>query len=458
MIRTAASLLAPHRARPGVGCPLRRLASAPPSAWPRSCDVLVVGGGAVGSSSAYHLKQRAGGELSVAVLEPDPAYTKASTVLSCGNIRQQFSVAENIQLSMSSFKFLSRASELLAVDSQEPPDVGFIPCGYLFLATPEGLEQMKENYELQTSLGAEVAWLWPRQLRQRYPWLAFGKNVAAGVVGTNNEGRFDPWTLLLGLRRKAESLGAVYLPARLTGLQYRPQEHDGRDTAAPDAAPARTLTTAMVRLRDGEEREISFSTLVVAAGAWSGEVGRLAGLGTGEGALATPIPVEPRKRYFYHVHAPDGPWEGCPVFNDYTGMTFMPDPRPQHFVAGRSPREEEEPDAGDLEVDYDFFDTHVWPLMAERSPSFGNLKVKSAWAGYYDYNTLDQNLIIGFHPVYTNMCLATGMSGHGIQQSPAIGRAVMECVADGRSHSINLDRFGFGRILNRQPLKEKLVM
>lgn len=82
-----------------------------------------------------------------------------------------------------------------------------------------------------------------------------------------------------------------------------------------------------------------------------------------------------RKRYNYHVHAPNGPWKGCPVFNDYTGMNFMPDRRPQYFVAGRSPREEEEPDTRDLEVDYSFFDTHVWPLMVERSPSFGNLKV-----------------------------------------------------------------------------------
>ncbi|XP_045117784.1 FAD-dependent oxidoreductase domain-containing protein 1-like [Portunus trituberculatus] len=454
MIRTLGSFSVVQRAWAGVWRASRCLATGCSSAWPRSCDVLVVGGGAVGSSSAYHLKHRAGRDLSVVVLEQDSTYEKASTVLSLGNIRQQFSVAENTLLSLYGASFLRRAPELLAVEGQDPVDLRFFPRGYLFLATPEGLKQMEENYKQQTSLGAEVAWLWPDQLRKVYPWFTFKDNVVAGVLGTNNEGWFDPWSLLLGMRRKAESLGALYLPAKLTGLQYRQEEP--RQTTA---VPTRSLTTAQVRLKSGEEREISFSTLVVAAGGWSGEVGRLAGLGTGEGVLATPIPVEPRKRFIYCAHAPDGPWEGCPVFNDYTGMYFRPDTtRPQYFFCGRSPLEEEEPDPTDLSVDYSFFDTHLWPQMVERCPEFGNLKVKSAWAGYYDYNTLDQNLILGFHPVYTNMCIATGLSGHGIQQSPAVGRAVMECVVDGRSHSINLDRFSFDRILTRQPLKEKMVM
>lgn len=458
MIRTPALLLALRRTWPGPWCASNSLASACSSAWPRSCDVLVVGGGAVGSSTAYHLTQRAGKDLRVVVLEQDPTYERASTVLSLSNIRQQFSVAENTLLSMYSITFLHRVSELLAVKGEETPDVRFFPRGYLFLSPPESLKQMEENYKQQTSLGAKLAWLWPDQLRQWYPWLTFKDNIAAGVMGTHNEGWFDPWSLLLGMRRKAESLGATYLPAKLTSLQYRQHEPDGGDDATTDS-PTRSLTTAQMRLKNGDEHEITFSTLVVAAGAWSGEVGRLAGLGTGEGILATPIPVEPRKRFVYCVHAPEAPWEGCPVFNDYTGMYFRPDHcRPQYFFCGRSPREEEEPDASDLCVDYSFFDTHIWPLMVERCPGFENLKVKSAWAGYYDYNTLDQNLILGFHPIYTNMCIATGLSGHGVQQSPAVGRAVMEYVLDGRSHSINLDRFNFDRIIARKPLKENMVM
>ena len=85
-------------------------------------------------------------------------------------------------------------------------------------------------------------------------------------------------------------------------------------------------------------------------------------------------------------------------------------------------------------------------------------QLQSAWAGYYDYNTLDQNGIIGAHPVITNFVFATGFSGHGIQQSPAVGRAVSEIILDGRSHSIDLSRFSFQRIIDNLPLKEKNIV
>ena len=90
-----------------------------------------------------------------------------------------------------------------------------------------------------------------------------------------------------------------------------------------------------------------------------------------------PFPCLLRKRYVYCVHAPEAPWEGCPIFNDYTGMYFKPDLRQQYFFCSRGPLEEEEPDVSDLSVDYSYFDTHVWPLMVERCPAFGNLKVRS---------------------------------------------------------------------------------
>ncbi|XP_071529920.1 FAD-dependent oxidoreductase domain-containing protein 1-like [Panulirus ornatus] len=422
-------------------------------AWPNACDVLVVGGGAVGSSVAYHLKERAREDLSVIVVEQDSTYKTASTVLSLGNIREQFSVAENIQLSMYSRRFLRQVPELLSVEGSDPVDVQFTPQGYLFVTHEEGLKQMQENFKLQTSLGAKVEWLWSRQLQQRFPWLRLGK-VVAGIIGDyGNEGFFDPWALLMGLRRKAEWLGARYLDGRVTDLIHRQQA-----TPATGHTPPRILTTAQITVRSGEKRDIQFSTLVVAAGAWSGALGRMAGLGCGTGFLATPIPVEPRKRNIFCVHAPHGPWKDCPIFNDYTGLYFRPDRSGQLYIIGMSPSEDKEPPADDLQVDYQFFDTDMWPILAERVPAFENLKVRSAWAGFYDYNTLDQNLIVGFHPVYKNMCLATGFSGHGIQQSPAVGRAVMEYILDGKSHSINLERFGFDRILANQPIKEMMVM
>ena len=85
-------------------------------------------------------------------------------------------------------------------------------------------------------------------------------------------------------------------------------------------------------------------------------------------------------------------------------------------------------------------------------------QVQSAWAGYYEYNTLDQNAIIGAHPVITNFILANGFSGHGVQQAPAAGRAVSEVILDGRTHSIDLSEFGFERIVENRPLVERNVV
>ena len=85
-------------------------------------------------------------------------------------------------------------------------------------------------------------------------------------------------------------------------------------------------------------------------------------------------------------------------------------------------------------------------------------QVQSGWSGFYEYNTLDQNAIIGAHPVITNYIFANGFSGHGIQMSPAVGRAVSEIVLDGRSHSIDLTKFSFQRILDNMPYGERMVI
>ena len=126
------------------------------------------------------------------------------------------------------------------------------------------------------------------------------------------------------------------------------------------------------------------------------------------------------------------------------------------------------------------FEEKIWPVLAERVPAFEALKVtpstscihiyvaacdgrylfqvQSAWAGHYDFNTLDQNGIIGPHPLIENFVFANGFSGHGIQQSPAVGRAVSEIIVDGHAHSIDLSMFSFERIVSNRPLMERNVV
>ncbi|XP_063589994.1 FAD-dependent oxidoreductase domain-containing protein 1-like [Penaeus indicus] len=423
--------------------------------WPSFCDVLVIGGGAVGSSVAYHLKERALRGLNVVVVEEDSTYKRASTVLSVGGIRQQFSVPENIQLSLYGMDFLRRSPELLAVEGMEPPDVQFNPSGYLTLASEAGVEQLKENFTVQIEMGAKVDFLSAQQLKRRYPWLNTD-GVEAGVIGLENEGWFDPWNFLFSLRRKAVSLGAEYVNGKVTGLEYH--SLDDMVTEVTGSSVLQNLNCAEITLPDGEKRNIRFSICVVAAGAWSGEVGRLVGIGKGTGIMGVPIPVEPRKRYVYCVHAPDGPGLDCPLLIDPNGTYFRREGLGGLYLCGQSPTDEHEPSIENLDVDYEFFESNVWPTIANRVSAFENLKLQSSWAGYYDYNCFDQNGIIGLHPIFTNMFIATGFSGHGIQQAAGVGRAVMESILHGEYHTINLERFGFERVLTNEPLFEQNIV
>lgn len=423
--------------------------------WPSFCDVLVIGGGAVGSSVAYHLKERALRGLNVVVVEEDSTYKRASTVLSVGGIRQQFSVPENIQLSLYGMDFLRRSPELLAVEGMDPPDVQFNPSGYLTLASEAGVEQLRENYSVQIGMGAKVDFLSAQQLKRRFPWLNTD-GVEAGVIGLENEGWFDPWNFLFSLRRKAVSLGTEYVNGKVTGLEHH--SLDDIITEVTGTSVLQNLNCAEITLPDGEKRNIRFSICVVAAGAWSGEVGRLVGIGKGTGIMGVPIPVEPRKRYVYCVHAPDGPGLDSPLLIDPNGTYFRREGLGGLYLCGQSPTDECEPSIENLDVDYDFFESNVWPTIANRVPSFENLKLQSSWAGYYDYNTFDQNGIIGLHPIFTNMFIATGFSGHGIQQAAGVGRAVMESILHGEYQTINLERFGFERVLTNEPLYEQNIV
>lgn len=173
-------------------------------------DVAIVGGGAIGSSSAYFLASRMHGQGKICVIECDPTYSKASTTLSVGSVRQQFSMAENIKMSQYGFQFLSEIEQHLAVDGCDPPDIQLHSQGYLFLASKEGEEKMKENHATQRELGCEVVLLSPSELSERFPWLNTD-GISLASLGIGREGWFDPWSLLNAYKRKASSLNVDYI-------------------------------------------------------------------------------------------------------------------------------------------------------------------------------------------------------------------------------------------------------
>jgi sarcosine oxidase len=389
-----------------------------------SCDVAIIGGGVIGSAIAYFLAGRTDFKGSIVVVEKDSTYETAATPRSAGGVRQQFSTPENIRMSMFGAAFIKEVGEHLTVDG-EVVELPFVEWGYLFLATATGFETLRTNHTTQTSLGARVALLMPSELKTRFPWLAVD-DLAGGCFGLANEGWTDPYGLLQAFRRKARSLGVTYLADEVTGL-----ERLGNRVAS-------------VTLRNGGR--LACGRVVNAAGYHAHEIAGMVGIN---------IPVRPRKRFVYVFDCRDKP-ERVPLIIDPTGVWCRPEGA--SFIGGVSPPEAEDPDCTDFEIDYGLYEDVVWPTLAHRIPAFEAIKLVRAWVGHYDYNTLDQNAILGPHPEVENFYFANGFSGHGLQQSPAVGRAVAELIVYGAYRSLDLRRFGYERVLKNLPISELNVV
>jgi glycine/D-amino acid oxidase-like deaminating enzyme len=400
----------------------------------------------MGSSSAYNLLLQ-DPSLKVAVVERDPTYKMASTPLSVGSIRQQFSIEGNVRMSQYSADFIKNVDTHLSVPGEDPADCSFVEGGYLFLASDAGLPTLKENHALQASLGAGVEMMDRRGLATKFPWLDV-EDIEAGVLGTRDEGWFDPWLLLTGFRRKAASLGAVYVQGNVEAFRSA-SSGGGTRLESVRVAPSSGSSSTDA---DGEAFDLECGFVVNAAGAWAADVMRMAD--------GSDFPVRPRRRMAFVVHCPDGPVDDCPLVVDPSGVYFRREGAGGHFVCGKSPPDtpEDDPDGAPLEVDHAFFTEQIWPALARRAPAFEACKQTSAWAGYYEYNTFDQNAILGKHPTFENLVLANGFSGHGIQQSPAVGRAVAEVVLHGGYRTLDLEPFGYARVLEGRKLQEKNVV
>ncbi|XP_063341987.1 FAD-dependent oxidoreductase domain-containing protein 1 isoform X3 [Pelmatolapia mariae] len=438
-----------------------------PNLPPERADIVIVGGGVMGWSIAYWLKQKemVRGGVRVLVVEKDPTYSQASTVLSAGGIRQQFSLPENIHLSLASADFMRNINEHLGVLNEDPIDLQFNHSGYLFLASEAVAHIMEENYSTQRYAGAKVSLLSPTQLKEKFPWVNT-EGVVLASYGLENEGWFDPWTLLNAFKRKAISMGAIQCCGEVTEFKYTTNVMTTTDGEKLDL---RRIKSVKVQMPNSlEYQPVECAIVVNAAGAFSGKLTEMLGIGFGpkQSIAGIPLPVEPRKRYVYVVHCPDGPGLDTPFLIDYSGVYVRREGLGGNYITGASPEEfalvvcpqAAEPDVSNLEVDHSFFEENVWPHLAFRVPAFEKLKVTSAWAGFYDYNTFDQNAIIGTHPLINNMYFATGFSGHGLQHSPAVGRAVAELILDGNYKTLDLSCFSFNRILTQEPKLERNIV
>jgi FAD-dependent oxidoreductase domain-containing protein 1 len=377
-------------------------------------DVAVVGGGAIGSAVAAFLLDDPGFSGSVAIIERDPAFRRASSALSAASIRQQFSTPENIRMSRFSFGWL-RANV----------DIGLHESGYLYLAPPDGVAVLEANHVVHQAEGVDAILLTPGELAARFPWLSID-GVGLASLGLSGEGWFDGYTLLQRLRAVARDRGARLIAGEVVGM------HLDRGRVASVAL--------------GGGGSIACGSVVNAAGPWAGAVAAMAGV---------TLPVEARRRSVF-VFEPQTPVVGCPLVIDTSGAWFRPEGG--GFIAGIAPSPDADVADLPLEVDRREFETRLWPALASRVPAFDAVRVTNSWAGYYEVNTFDHNAILGPHPDVTNLYFANGFSGHGIQQAPAVGRAIAELLVHGHYRTLDLSVFAFDRIAAGRAVAERAVI
>lgn len=373
-------------------------------------DVLIAGGGIMGSSAAAFLKQLAPAA-SVAVVEPDDVYEFASTPRASGGARRLFSCPENIAMSNFSIEYIAGLAE-----------VGWKAGGYLFIVPPEGMDVLLGNYEIQRRHGVNVVLLEPPALQERFPSMRTD-DLAAGVLSPD-DGWCDPSALLQAFRRQARALGVPYLRDRVTGIELSPG-------------------AAKVRLASGALLAADF--VVNAAGAWAKELCAMIGM---------PLPVEPLRRFEHYFETPNR-IEPLPYVKDLARLAFRPEGKGYSGGLVNS----QEPRGFNFEVDHDYFERVVWPALAHRFPAFEACRCRRTWSGLYEQNELDGNPVIGaWAGRAENFLVVSGFSGHGMMHAPAAGRAIAELVVHRRFETIDLSRFGYARVAANEPYPERGIV
>ena len=383
-------------------------------------DVIIVGGGVIGSSIAYHLFND-GLDGTVAVLEKDPTYAYASTTLSLGGIRQQFSTEINIRICLYGIQAIEQFNEEMAVD-EEPAHADYRAWGYLLLADEGNWVNLQKQYHLQRSLGVDVNLLTPEEVKDMIPHM----NVE-GLLGASfgrRAGYMDPYGILRGYQRKAKSLGANFIHAKVVDILRRKDQVIG------------------VRTSKGEE--LKGASVVIAAGAWTAEVGAMAGV---------KLPVEPTPQMVFC-------FDPAEKFNYDLPFTF--DPQGQ-FVRHESGKQvltgKDRHDDPSFRLDWDrkYFEEALWPRLSRLVPTFERLKLIRGWGGLYAVNKLDHNALLGAYPGLDGLYIAGGFSGHGLMQSPAVGKGMSELIRNGRYETIDLSPLGVDRIFTGRRVLEEAV-
>ena len=363
-------------------------------------DILIVGGGIIGSSIAFNLLND-GYTGKIVVFEKDSIYEFASTPRSAGGFRQLYTTDINVQLSKYSLQIYKEFSNEMAVDG-EKAEIDFKQRGYLFLATEEMMPRFAKHAAMQNENGVCSTLLEKHELLDVIPELTV--DDLAGGLFCSESGYLDPYSVMQGYIKNAKRLGATYVYQEVESLLTESQQIKG------------------IRLVDGTEY---FAPIVInCAGAW-------ASLLSDQANLSLPVIPIPRQIFQFDVKKPLQKY--LPLTMDPTGVYFRHEG--EKIISGYA---EEVIQKIDFSWRRSDFEENVWPVLAHRIKNFEQVKITAGWAGLYDYNTIDHNAIIGEYPNMKGYYVAFGFSGHGMQQAPAVGKCLAELILKGKYETIDL--------------------
>ena len=382
-----------------------------------TAEVVVIGGGIVGSSIAYHLT--AAGCKKILVIERESAQGKGSTGKSMGGVRAQFSTTVNIQMSLYSIPFYASFDERLG------HPCGYRPQGYLFCATTDKhLAYLRANYEKQVAAGLkDVRLIDGAEIRSQFPQLR-GTDILGGSF-CSSDGFVDPYSAMIGFMTWAADHGAeLWKKTSVTGISHK--------NGSFEIATTRGM--------------VSTGTLVDCAGAWAASIAKF---------LDIDLPVAPLRRMLVPTEPFDEFPHSAPMIIDMsTGFHFRPEGR-GFLLAWNDP---EETPGYKMEFDEGFVEK-ILTLAADRVPIFENLAVnpKRAWAGLYEMSP-DHHPILGESPQISRFFFANGFSGHGVMHAPATGKILSDLILTGGTDLIDASLLNFSRFAEGRTIHETAVL
>ncbi len=394
----------------------------------KSYDVVIIGGAMLGSSTAWFLSKSPDFKGKILVVERDPTYEFAATSLTNSSIRMQFSEAINVKISQFGADFVKNFKTYMGGRPELPQPI-IQSFGYMYLANTQGFaDQLKADQKMQAANGAGTKHMSRDEIAKAYPFYQLD-DIIAGNHNLVDEGYFEGATLFDWWKRQAKTKGVEYVHNEVVAIS---KNTDGSKIES-------------VTLKSGEI--ISCGVVVNCSGTRGSLVARLAGI---------EIPVEPRKRMTFIFDAEKPLDRELPLTIDPSGVHMRSEGK--YYMTGGPPDDDSAVDPNDFAPDNDIWENKIWPAVANRIPQFEAIKVINSWAGHYDYNVLDQNAILGPHTKVKNFMFCNGFSGHGFQQSPAMGRGLSELITYGAFKTLDLSPFSFARIERNEPFLEKAVI